>query len=146
MRRRPRWGFAPPLTGGEERVPPRRAPAACRPDTLMHPRVTTVSDDAPASTATFRLMTIKTEPGGGNTEFEFLLPEAGRLEVGIYSVTGRLVAGLGGRRYDAGLQTVFWDRTAGSSRAAAGVYFVRGVLGAGQRDRGVAHGRIVVTH
>jgi hypothetical protein len=89
-------------------------------------------------------MSIAPNPGFGRARLEFQLPAAGRLDVGIYDVTGRLLARLGGNRFAGGRQSVVWDGTAGGAQVASGVYFMRGVLAADGRRMGVTDGRIVV--
>ncbi len=100
----------------------------------------------PSTGSDFRLMSIGPNPGFGDARLDFLLPGAGRLEVRIYSVTGRLLARVGNGRYAGGRQSVVWNRTAGGSPVPSGVYFVRGVFEAGGRRVSVADGRVVVQH
>jgi hypothetical protein len=83
-------------------------------------------------------------PGAAATRLDFLLPGAGRLEVGIYDVTGRLLARMDGGRHAAGRRSVVWTETAHGSTVPSGVYFVRGVFEAGGRTAAVARGRVVV--
>jgi hypothetical protein len=73
-------------------------------------------------------------PTRGTTAVSFALAQAGRVQLGVYDVSGRLVRQLviGERR--AGAETVVWNGTAESgSRLGAGVYFVR-LAGPGIRE------------
>ena len=104
---------------------------------------TEVADDAPRESV-FRLASISPNPTAGVTKIRFLLAEPGHLEVGIYSLAGRLLVELDKEDCTAGAQTVVWDKTAGGTPVASGIYLVRGSLVAGGRRVGLASGRLVV--
>jgi hypothetical protein len=53
---------------------------------------------------------------------KFGLPREGRMELGLYDVTGRFVTGIAAGFYPAGHHTVMWDTDA---RVANGVYLLR---------------------
>ncbi|MDZ7292347.1 MAG: SBBP repeat-containing protein [candidate division KSB1 bacterium] len=64
-----------------------------------------------------------------STLIKFALPEAGKVTLSIYSVTGQLVRTLVDREMPAGWQTVRWNgRDQSGSVAAAGVYLYRIVV------------------
>jgi hypothetical protein len=102
-------------------------------------------EEDPSDDSDFRLVHVEADLGGGGTRLDFLLPRAGRLEVGIYTVSGRLVAKVSGD-YTAGRQSVLWNKTADGSKVPSGLYLVRGVLQAGGFRVGQATGRIVILH
>jgi hypothetical protein len=65
-------------------------------------------------------------PTRGTTAVSFSLAQAGRVQLGIYDVSGRLVRKLVDGERHAGVETVVWNGTAESgARLQAGVYFVR---------------------
>ena len=99
----------------------------------------------PPNNSAFQLMSAIPNPGG-DTRLVFMLPEAGRLEVRIYTVSGQLLAKVVEGRYTAGRQSVAWDRTAGGLPFPSGVYFVRAVFEAREQRVDVTEGRIVVQH
>jgi hypothetical protein len=90
---------------------------ADRPDATSIP-------DGEREQARLQLVSIHPNPGPGETIIECYLPEPGRLDVGIYDVAGRLVADLGHGECNAGKKAVVWDRTAGGSPVASGIYLV----------------------
>ena len=94
----------------------------------------------------FRLMSVVHNPGSGYTRLVFMLPEAGRLKVSIYALSGRLLAKVAEGRYTAGRQSVAWDGTMGDSPVPSGIYFVRSVFEGRGRRVDVTEGRIVVQH
>ena len=98
----------------------------------------------PSHASSLRLVTVAPNPGPGDARLEFLLRQAGRLEVRVYTVAGRLLAELGERTCAAGRQSVFWDKTASGVPVPCGVYLVRGILESGERRVDEARGRIVV--
>jgi hypothetical protein len=111
--------------------------------TASRPDETSVEEGLPEASS-LRFVSALPNPGAGQTRLEFLLPEPGRLRVRIHAVTGRLVADLGETGRDAGRCSVSWDRTAGGVPVSSGVYFVRGVLEAGEGRASEATGRLVV--
>jgi hypothetical protein len=65
-------------------------------------------------------------PTRGTTSVSFALAQAGRVQLGVYDVSGRLVRRLVDGERRAGTETVVWNGTDDSgARQAAGVYFVR---------------------
>jgi hypothetical protein len=65
-------------------------------------------------------------PTRGTTAVSYALAQAGRVQLGIYDVSGRLVRKLVDGERHAGVETVVWNGTAESgARLQAGVYFVR---------------------
>jgi hypothetical protein len=64
--------------------------------------------------------------GSGPAEIRWTMPRAADVEVAVYDVAGRRVAGLAYGMRAAGAPRVSWDRRDDrGSRAAAGVYLVR---------------------
>jgi photosystem II stability/assembly factor-like uncharacterized protein len=82
-----------------------------------------------------RLAPVRPNPvGSGPAEIRWTMPRAADVEVAVYDVAGRRVAGLASGVRDAGEHRVSWDRRDDrGARAAAGVYLVRltsdGVVG-----------------
>jgi hypothetical protein len=65
-------------------------------------------------------------PARGTTVVSFALAQAGRVQLGVYDVGGRLVRKLVDGERRAGTETVVWNGTAESgAKLQAGVYFVR---------------------
>jgi hypothetical protein len=65
-------------------------------------------------------------PTRGTTAVSYALAQAGRVQLGVYDVSGRLVRQLVDGERRAGTETVVWNGTAESgARLGAGVYFVR---------------------
>jgi hypothetical protein len=65
-------------------------------------------------------------PSRGTTTVNWSLAQAGRVQLGIYDVSGRLVRSLADGERPAGAGTAAWDGTDESgARQHAGVYFVR---------------------
>lgn len=92
-----------------------------------------------------RIASITPNPGHGNSRIEFDLPAAGRLQVRIYGVDGRLVTELANREFVEGKHAIFWDQTAlGGSQVPSGIYLVRGSLAVKGRKITQAHSRISV--
>jgi hypothetical protein len=98
---------------------------------------------SPQNNSTFWLMSIVSNPSG-DMKLVFQIPEAGHLEVSIYSMSGRLLVKVGNGRYGAGRKEVVWDGKAGNWRVPAGVYIVQGTFKAGEQIAGITWGRIVV--
>jgi hypothetical protein len=77
-------------------------------------------------------------PFGASTEIRFALSGAGRVDLAIYDVVGRLVRRLESGPRPAGSHDVIWDGRDGERRSvSAGVYFVRLRAGAVQETRRV---------
>ncbi len=73
-------------------------------------------------------------PTRGTTAVSFALAQSGRVQLGVYDVSGRRVRQLVDGERRAGIETVVWNGTAESgARVGAGVYFVR-LAGPGIRD------------
>ncbi len=75
----------------------------------------------------YGLEAVKPNPTRGPTEVVFRLGQAGRVDVGVYDVLGRVARVVAhGAWYQAGRQSVSWDgRRGDGSRAGTGVYFVK---------------------
>lgn len=88
---------------------------------------------APSPELPVRLaLAVAPNPVVRSTTFQWELPRAGQVKVGVYDASGRQVAALADETYPAGRHELTWntgDRPGG--RLAAGVYFVR--LEAGQQ-------------
>jgi flagellar hook assembly protein FlgD len=70
---------------------------------------------------------------------------AGRLQVRVYGVDGRLVAYIADSELGTGRNTVVWDKTnTHGSPVPSGIYLVRGSLEVGGRIVAQAGGRIAV--
>jgi hypothetical protein len=73
-------------------------------------------------------------PTRGTTAVSYALAQAGRVQLGVYDVSGRLVRRLVDGERRAGVETVVWNGTAESgARLQAGMYFVR-LAAAGFRE------------
>jgi hypothetical protein len=73
-------------------------------------------------------------PTRGTTTVSYSLAQAGRIQLGVYDVSGRLVRQLVDGERCAGTGTVVWNGTDESgARLGAGVYFVR-LAGRGCRE------------
>lgn len=85
---------------------------------------TGVGDDTPTNLARrFALEQNRPNPFNPSTQIDFSIPVAGRVQLRIYDVRGRLVRTLVDRDYEAGSWTVQWDgRDARGSRVASGAY------------------------
>jgi hypothetical protein len=108
------------------------------------PDVTTAVADEVATDAVFRMESVAPNPTAGMTRIAFSIPEAGRLEVEIYSLDGRRVATLAAGELGAGVRTLTWDRRADGAPVASGVYLVRGRLVSNGGQVSTASGRIAV--
>jgi hypothetical protein len=95
---------------------------------------TTGADEFVSAPASAALIADPTpNPFTSHTEIAYVLPHAGHLELGIYDVTGRLVAPLSGGLQPAGRHVRRWDgRDALGAELPAGVYFAY-LKAAGQR-------------
>ena len=61
-------------------------------------------------------------PFGSSTVIRFGIPADGHVDLGIYDVSGRLVATVAGARFEAGYHEVSW---ADPGTTRPGVYFLR---------------------
>jgi hypothetical protein len=76
--------------------------------------------------ARFSLEQNKPNPFKGNTEIQFALPNASRVELGVYNVAGQKVASLASGSYPAGYHSIRWNGRDGQGRLLSnGVYFYR---------------------
>jgi hypothetical protein len=90
-------------------------------DPAAHPLVSGLRPPAP-------------NPTRGSTSVSFALAQAGRVQLGVYDVSGRLVRKLVDGERRAGSETVVWNGTTDSgAKLEAGVYFVR-LAGPGLRE------------
>ena len=64
-------------------------------------------------------------PTSGSARFRYGLPHPGRVEVGVYDVTGRRVATLASGDEAAGWHTAAWTVNDDGSAPASGMYFAR---------------------
>ncbi len=73
-----------------------------------------------------RLRVPRPNPSASSATVAFYLPAPGRVSLGVYDVSGRLVDGLvADRDYPAGYHSVVWNGLRSGMRAASGVYFIR---------------------
>jgi hypothetical protein len=83
-------------------------------------------EDAAGLLNAMRLFQNRPNPFTPATRIGFELAEAGRVELGIYSVDGRLIRTLIGEERAAGPHEVIWDgRDAEGQKVAGGVYFYK---------------------
>ncbi len=84
-----------------------------------------------AATPSITLDRAVPNPFSSSTSFAFRVPDGGAaVDVGVYSVAGRLVKTLANGPQGAGIVTVTWDGTDnGGVRMAPGVYFLRSRIG-----------------
>jgi hypothetical protein len=76
--------------------------------------------------ARLTLSEARPNPSSGETSFSLTLDRSATVEVGVYDVTGRLVASLYRGRLGAGTREFAWNGlSAGVIQAASGVYFYR---------------------
>jgi hypothetical protein len=61
-------------------------------------------------------------PFGDMTSIRFGIPEAGRVRIGMYDVSGRLVAEIADRQYPAGYHSIDWTN---NGSIGTGLYFLR---------------------
>ncbi|MCK4414687.1 MAG: right-handed parallel beta-helix repeat-containing protein [Candidatus Eisenbacteria sp.] len=77
-------------------------------------------------------------PFRGTTQISCAVPQATRLHLAIYDVTGRMVRTLLDRRVTPGEQTLVWDgRDDRKETVAAGIYYLRLETPAGKKTRSV---------
>jgi len=111
------WGGGPLLVTGVE------TPDPSNPATNPAPSVA-------------RVLAIAPNPTGGDARFGFELPEARRVDIQIYNVSGALVRTITSRVWPAGRHEIVWNaRDAGGSTVAVGLYFARVRLGALERTQ-----------
>jgi hypothetical protein len=96
---------------------------------------TTVAvSDPPARSLISGLRPPVPNPACGTMSVSYALARAGRVQLGIFDVSGRLVRTLVDGERRAGVETVVWNGTAESgARSGAGVFFVR-LAGPGLRE------------
>lgn len=83
-----------------------------------------------------RVLAIAPNPTGSDARFGFELPEARRVDIQIYSVSGALVRTVTSRVWPAGRHEIVWNaRDAGGSTVAVGLYFARVRLGGLERTQ-----------
>ena len=73
----------------------------------------------------YALAPIRPNPFSSRTTITLDLPRAGRVNLSIYDVTGRLMATLANEPKTAGRFDVVWDGRGPEGLAPAGIYFVR---------------------
>jgi len=102
-------------------------------------------DHQPVNNLQLRIDSITPNPGQGDSRIDLILPMAGRLQVRVYGVDGRLVAYIADSELGTGRNTVVWDKTnTHGSPVPSGIYLVRGSLEVGGRIVAQAGGRIAV--
>ncbi len=85
-----------------------------------------VPEENPVSAIAMMLTSLHPNPTSGVVHFDLWTPEPVDLEVGVFSVDGRLRRSLGAHSVDAGAMSMSWDgRFDAGALAPAGVYFVR---------------------
>lgn len=77
-------------------------------------------------------------PFGASTVIRFGIPADGPVDLGVYDVSGRLVAEVAGGRYEAGYHEVGWTNAA---TATPGVYFLRLRFGSAAATRKIVISR-----
>jgi hypothetical protein len=83
-------------------------------------------DDVPAPSLRFQLASPEPNPSRGSAGLRFAIPQAGRVRLAIYDVTGRLVRTLVDQVLQAGWHPMTWTHTdSRGARVASGVYMVR---------------------
>lgn len=95
--------------------------------TVVGPATTTgVHDPFDESSPLPRLRAPRPNPTASSATVAFYLPAPGRVSLGVYDVSGRLVALVADRPYPAGYHSVVWNGLPLSgARVATGVYFFR---------------------
>jgi hypothetical protein len=82
--------------------------------------------DAPAPPADLLLSAAAPNPFRAETRFQYQVPAAGRVRLGVYDVQGRCVRELGHDRQATGQHAATWDgRNAAGAELPSGIYFVR---------------------
>ena len=106
---------------------------------MLTPAATT---SVPGSGATLRFAGATPNPVQGKARFAFELPVAGRAELVLHDLSGRIVRELATGWYGAGPQSIAWDgRDAAGNALAPGAYFARLTT-----PHGVLMRRFVVLH
>ena len=106
---------------------------------MLTPAVTT---SVPGATAALRFAGATPNPVQGSARFAFELPAAGRAELVLHDLSGRIVRELATGWYGAGPQSIAWDgRDAAGHALAPGAYFARLTT-----PRGALMRRFVVLH
>lgn len=102
--------------------------------------VAQITSDVPDDALTSVALHVPTNPTGADARLSYSVPEAGRVQLKVYDVAGRLVKTLVDREVAAGVHGVAWggnDST--GAPAASGVYFCRL-----STERGTASRRLVL--
>ena len=87
---------------------------------------TTGVESGPASVLRTQLLPSAPHPARGGTSVRFSLASAGRVNVSLYGVDGRMVRQIADGGYGAGLHSIAWNgRDERGGRVAPGVYFLR---------------------
>jgi hypothetical protein len=74
-------------------------------------------------------------PFNASTTISFNLPDAGRIDLSIYDITGREIKRLGDRYYEAGPHSVVWNGTNDNHKqVSSGIYMARLRIGNSMRD------------
>jgi hypothetical protein len=85
-----------------------------------------VEDDAPSPPAGILMSAGVPNPFSLQTSFQYTLPAAGSVRLGVYDAQGRCVREIADERQVAGQHAAVWDgRTGSGSVLPSGVYFVR---------------------
>ncbi|MBD3348094.1 MAG: T9SS type A sorting domain-containing protein [Candidatus Eisenbacteria bacterium] len=101
-------------------------------------QVSTTGTDVPDGEPATRMVLAapSPNPGSGETELSFVLPERGRARLSIFDAAGRLVASVFDAEAGAGRTAVTWDgRDESGDRVASGVYFAQLLSGGEARKR-----------
>jgi FtsP/CotA-like multicopper oxidase with cupredoxin domain len=100
------------------------------PGTLPKPRTTEEESESNVSLVTnYQLEQNYPNPFNPATIISFALPEAGEVQLSIFSENGQLVRRLGNRQMAAGRHSMLWDgRNQSGDPVAAGVYLYRLVV------------------
>lgn len=107
--------------GGADRYP---AGSITRIEFLWDFSAITNPEDAAGLLKVMRLFQNRPNPFSPETRIAFDLPQTGRVEMGIYTVDGRLIRALVSEELTAGTHEVTWDgRDAGGQKVAGGVYY-----------------------
>jgi len=81
--------------------------------------------DAGPTPLAFALRRLGANPSMGGASFELQLPRSGVVNLGVYSLSGRLLRTLARGSLPAGRHEFDWDGTARGRAVSAGVYFIR---------------------
>jgi probable HAF family extracellular repeat protein len=99
-------------------------------DNLDHALMWTVDNGAvsvdPADGNGLMLTRVQPNPSSSQTTFSFALAHAGRVKIGIYDLTGRIIAKLSDREFPIGPHTLTWSgRDSRGGDVPTGIYVVR---------------------